>query len=132
MLPDLAGKTLPAVSLFAGLTPTEFVALQRPWLSVRYPAGHCLVASSMTGEWLYVLRAGQVVLQSAQGEVLTVLGAGATLGEMGLVGLSLAPYEAYTAVASELYLLSRAHVEQMIRTRPLLALNILQHLSILR
>lgn len=126
-LPDLHGHTLAAVTLFDGLTLAEFTVLSRPWLRAQFPAGYRL--SGGAGEVLYVVVAGQVALQDEAGEVLTVLGAGAVLGQMPWVGVQWRGYEAHTAVDSDLYLLSRANVEQMIRTRPWVALNILHHLT---
>lgn len=110
MIPDLTGKTSSAVSLLAGLSVAEFEVLSRPWLRVRYPAGHCLYTAVEKGDLLYILHTGQVALHNEAGEPITRLGPGAIFGQMPLLGLCLAPYTAHTAVETDLYLLSRAHV----------------------
>lgn len=115
MIPDLTGKTRSALSLWAGLSVTEFERLSQPWLRVDYPAGHCLYTAVETGEFLYLVVAGQVALRDERGETVTILGPGAILGQMSLLGICLAPYTAHTAVETDLYLLSRAHAEQMMK-----------------
>lgn len=115
MIPDLTDKTSSVVTLFAGLSVPEFAVLSRPWLRVRYPAGHCLYTAVEKGDLLYILHTGQVTLQDETGEPISRLGPGAIFGQMPLLGLCLAPYTAYTAVETDLYLLSRAHVAQMMR-----------------
>lgn len=124
----MSERPLTVPQLFHGLAAEEFEALCKRWVSVTFPAETVLCKPHQRGQVLYLVRRGRVALYDLwQGEkqVRRALGAGAIFGRMPLVGELMPDCFVATAAETEVLILSRAAVEQLIRQRPEVGLRVL-------
>lgn len=120
---------LATVSIFAGLSQELRDDVAARTRVVRVPGGEWLFRQGDEGDALYVLLAGRCEVVDAEGEVLSILGHGAVLGELALV--TGAPRSASVRARrdTELLELPRPEFERLLRDEPSFAAQVIRELA---
>jgi CRP/FNR family cyclic AMP-dependent transcriptional regulator len=130
---DNTRNILAFIPLFKGL---DEVALS--WIAQRahrrlFPAGTNIVTAEQPGEAVYVILAGTVKIHIEQADgrdvVLSIIGAGDTLGEMSLLDSAGRSASAVTLEASLLLWMDKSVFQQMLTDFPPVALNLIRIMS---
>jgi CRP/FNR family transcriptional regulator, cyclic AMP receptor protein len=124
---------LTSMDIFRDLTPADLAQMDRQFTMTTCRPGNVFYSPEETGEVLFLLKKGRVQLYrlSPTGKKLVVatLGAGTFFGEMALIGQGMHNVFAEAADACVLCIMSRADVEELMRTRPQVALRIVEALG---
>ena len=124
---------LAEVDLFRDLSRREMAALgaRAPLRTV--PAGQVVYTPHQPAQVLFILKRGRLrlyrIAPDGRGVTTAVLGPGVVFGEMDLLGLRMHACWAEALEASELCLMSRTDVRELLLADPRVALRIAEHLS---
>jgi CRP/FNR family transcriptional regulator/CRP/FNR family cyclic AMP-dependent transcriptional regulator len=126
-------ETLGSVPLFAGLRPTELEALAQKVRHRRFREGEAIFHRDDPGAALYVILNGRVKIhnEGADGTdiIITVFKSGEFFGEISLLDGSDRSADATTMEPTELLMLTRGDLEEVIERHPRIALNMLACLA---
>jgi CRP-like cAMP-binding protein/Fe-S-cluster-containing hydrogenase component 2 len=116
----LVASTLGRVPLFSQLTPLERAGISETLLQRRYPRGAVILQRGATGDALYLIESGQVVVED-DGRAIAHLDEGDFFGEMSL--LTDQPHNANvrTLTPTEVLMLPAAAFQLLLRDQPDLA-----------
>jgi CRP/FNR family cyclic AMP-dependent transcriptional regulator len=124
---------LSETDIFRDLTPEEMVELEKMTAMRTCRRGRVFYTPATTGEVLFVLKRGRVNIYrvTADGRKLitATIGPGTIFGEMSLVGQGMRGSFAEAATDCTLCVMSRADLEHLITTRPLVALRLVEVLA---
>lgn len=121
------------IPLFEGLSPTDL-----NWVAMRahrrvFPAGANIITAEQPGEAVYVILHGTVKIHIEQSDgrdvVLSILGAGDTLGEMSLLDSAGRSASAITLEDSLLLWMDKPSFQQMLKDFPPVAHNLVRILA---
>ena len=124
---------LSAVSIFKDLKKEDMEWLDQATTQITCPKGRLIYSPGQSDEVLYLLKKGSVELYrlSPDGRKLVVarLGDHTFFGEMSLLGQGM--YESFAEATSDSLLcaMSRADVERLILTKPIVGLRVLEALG---
>jgi CRP/FNR family cyclic AMP-dependent transcriptional regulator len=130
---DDTRNLLSAVPLFHGLGEAQL-----GWISQRahrrmFPTGTRIITAEQPGEAVYIVLAGTVKIHVEQADgrdvVLSIIGAGDTLGEMSLIDSSGRSASAVTLEDSLLLWVDKGVFQQILADFPPVALNLVRILS---
>ncbi|MDE2994059.1 MAG: Crp/Fnr family transcriptional regulator [Chloroflexota bacterium] len=125
---------LSKTDLFQDLTPPELAEIERKITMHTCERGRVFYLPGETGEVLYILKEGRVQLYrlSAEGRklVLAILEPGTVFGEMSMIGQGM--YDAFAEAAEPctICVMSRRDVEALIRSKPQIALRLLELVAV--
>ena len=125
---------LSKTDLFQDLTPPELAEIERKITMYTCDRGRVFYLPGETGEALYILKEGRVQLYrlSAEGRklVLATLEPGTVFGEMSMIGQGM--YDAFAEAAEPcmICVMSRRDVEALIRSKPQIALRLLELVAV--
>jgi CRP/FNR family cyclic AMP-dependent transcriptional regulator len=124
---------LGTLELFQGMTPEELDHLNGLLRSSFVPAGSHFITAEQPGEVVYVLLEGTVKIYVSREDgrevILAFLGPGDTVGEMSLVDSAGRSANVVTTEPTRLLWMDRATFQTCVRTKPLLAQNLVRLLS---
>src|SRR5438876_4198437 len=125
--------TLGAIPLFAGLRPPELEALAQRVRQRRYKENEAIFHRDDPGAALYVILSGRVKIhnEGADGTdiIITVFKSGDFFGEISLLDGSERSADATTMEPTELLMLTRGDLEEVIERHPRIAINMLASLA---
>ncbi len=93
--------------------------------TLRYQAGQSIMREGQAGVYMYVVKAGQVVI-AIRDKPVEVVNPGSTFGEMALVDQSPRVASATTTVYSELLAVDRASLMEAVKAQPAFAIAMLR------
>ena len=120
--------------LFQDLTPPELAEIERKITMRTCERGRVFYRPGETGEVLYILKEGRVQLYrlSAEGRklVLATLEPGTVFGEMSMIGQGM--YDAFAEAAEpcSICVMRRQDIEALIRSKPQIALRLLELVAV--
>jgi CRP/FNR family cyclic AMP-dependent transcriptional regulator len=121
------------IDIFQDLDEAEMEEIDRMTTLTSSRRGRILYMPEDTSEVLFLLKRGQIQLYriSPDGKklVIATLGPGAVFGEMALIGQGMHNTFAEATEDSEIYVMSRDDVEQLLITKPKVALRIFETLG---
>jgi CRP/FNR family transcriptional regulator, cyclic AMP receptor protein len=124
---------LTSMDIFRDLTPVDLAQMDSQFTMTSCQPGKLFYSPEESGEVLFLLKKGRVQLYrlSAAGKklVIATLGPGTLFGEMALVGQGMHNVFAEAADNCVLCIMSRVDVEQLMRSRPSVALRIVEALG---
>jgi CRP/FNR family transcriptional regulator, cyclic AMP receptor protein len=124
---------LSSMDIFCDLTAADLAEMDRQFMMSTCRPGKVFYTPEETGEVLFLLKKGKVQLYrlSPTGKklVIATLGAGTFFGEMALVGQGMHNVFAEAVEECVLCIMSRTDVEQLMRTRPSVALRVVEALG---
>ncbi len=123
-------QELKKIPLFSDLTENEIYQVMRLSFEKKYAKDSILFVEGMTGEVLYIIKAGavEIIKKTDKGDVvLTTLGAGEFLGEMSLIDDSKRSATARVAQDSVLVVITRKCFVDMLKGEPLVTCKLLMH-----
>ena len=130
---DDTRNILSAIPLFAGLSETQFA-----WIAQRahrrlFPTGKDIIMAEQPGEAVYVILHGTVKIHIEQADgqdvILSILGAGDTLGEMSLIDNVGRSASVVTLEDTLVLWMDKAAFNQMLQDFHPVALNLIRILS---
>jgi CRP-like cAMP-binding protein len=125
---------LSKTDLFQDLTPPELAEIERKITMHRCERGRVFYLPGETGEVLYILKEGRVQLYrlSAEGRklVIATLEPGTIFGEMSMIGQGM--YDAFAEAAEPcmICVMRRRDVDALIRSKPQIALRLLELVAV--
>jgi CRP/FNR family cyclic AMP-dependent transcriptional regulator len=123
-------QDLKKIPLFSALTENEIYQVMKLSFEKKYPKDSTLFIEGMTGEVLYIIKAGKVdiIKKTDKGDVLlTQLGAGEFLGELSLLDDLKRSATARVAEDSELIVITRKCFQDMLKGDPGITAKLLMH-----
>jgi CRP/FNR family transcriptional regulator, cyclic AMP receptor protein len=124
---------LGSVPLFAGLRPPELEALAQKVRHRRFRDGEAIFHRDDPGAALYIITNGRVKIhnEGADGTdiIITVFKSGDFFGEISLLDGSERSADATTMEPTELLMLTRGDLEEVIERHPRIAMNMLASLA---
>ena len=121
---------LSVMDLFRNLTMAEMKEVDRATVMVTCPPGRTIYMPSETKEVLFILKRGavQIYKMSSEGRKLVIsqIGPMNFFGEMGCIGQGMYNTYAETVKESLICTMSRADVEQLLLSKPKIAMGILE------
>ncbi|MEA3338922.1 MAG: Crp/Fnr family transcriptional regulator [Chloroflexota bacterium] len=128
-----AAQVLSAASYFAELDPATLEAVARSATQRKYETGQVVFWEGEPCAGLYVVQEGwlKVVKLSVDGreQVLRVVGAGETFGEMGVFAANPNPATAIALEPATVWIIQRDAMLQLLDRRPAMARVILQNMA---
>src|SRR5689334_14825071 len=130
---DDTRNILSAIPLFAGLNETQLA-----WIAQRahrrlFPSGRDIITAEQPGEAVYVILHGTVKIHieqaGGQDVILSILGAGDTLGEMSLIDNVGRSASVVTLEDTLVLWMDKAAFHQILQDFPPVALNLIRILS---
>ena len=125
---------LSKTDLFQDLSPPELAEIERKITMHTCEQGRVFYLPGETGEVLFILKEGRVQLYrlSAEGRklVFAILEPGTVFGEMSMIGQGM--YDAFAEAAEPctICVMSRRDVEALIRSKPQIALRLLELVAV--
>ncbi len=125
---------LSKTDLFQDLTPPELAEIDRKTTMHTCERGRVFYLPGETGEVLFILKEGRVQLYrlSAEGRklVFVTLEPGTVFGEMSMIGQGM--YDAFAEAAEPctICVMSRRDVDELIRSKPQIALRLLELVAV--
>ena len=125
---------LSKTALFQDLSPPELAEIERKITMHTCEQGRVFYLPGETGEVLFILKEGRVQLYrlSAEGRklVFAILEPGTVFGEMSMIGQGM--YDAFAEAAEPctICVMSRRDVEALIRSKPQIALRLLELVAV--
>src|SRR6266542_6815882 len=127
---DIKMHLLQEAELFRDLTPAEMEDIERLTRMITCKRGRVFYSTGESGEVLFVLKKGRVQLHRISDDgrklVTGLLGPGAVFGEMPLLSQRMNDNVAEALEDCTLCVMSRSDVEQLVRTKPNIGINIIQ------
>jgi CRP-like cAMP-binding protein len=126
-------ESLRRIPLFSGVSDPDLERVASLLIERRFPKNKTIVEEGLTGDYMYVLREGQVKVTKLSSDgrekILELLDAGDFFGEMSL--LDSAPRSATVKTMGEarVLALSRADFLSLLRRSPDLAMAVIQELT---
>ncbi len=125
---------LSKTDLFQDLSPPELAEIERKITMHTCERGRVFYLPGETGEVLFILKEGRVQLYrlSAEGRklVLATLAPGTVFGEMSMIGQGMYDAFAEAAESCTICVMSRRDVEALIRSKPQIALRLLELVAV--
>jgi CRP-like cAMP-binding protein len=123
-------QELKKIPLFADLTENEIYQVMKLSFEKKYTEGSTLFVEGMTGEVLYIIKAGavEIIKKTDKGEVvLSTLGPGEFLGEMSLIDDSRRSATARVSKESTLVVITKKCFLDMLKADPHITSKLLLH-----
>lgn len=124
---------LRAIPLFASLEEKDLAEIARLLIDRRYPKDAVVFEDGMPGDYMYLIREGQVKVtkmsEDGREKILEILGEGDFFGEMALLERAPRSASVKTTMPCLLLALSRQEFIALIRRNPDLALDLIRELS---
>ena len=128
-LPNEAVELLSKIHLFAGLQPDYLRRIAAVGMREKYEAGAVIFSEGSVGDKMYLILSGSVRISrnvSGMGEeALAVLRAGNYFGEMSLIDQFPRSADATAHEATDLFIISKEHLEDLLRVDRDLAYDLL-------
>jgi CRP-like cAMP-binding protein len=124
---------LRVIPLFASLEEKDLAEIARLLIDRRYPKDAVVFEDGMPGDYMYLIREGQVKVtkmsEDGREKILEILGEGDFFGEMALLERAPRSASVKTTLPCLLLALSRQEFIALIRRNPDLALDLIRELS---
>ena len=128
-----AVESLRCIPLFSGVGDSDLQQVASLLIERRFPKNKTIVEEGLTGDYMYVLREGQVKVTklSADGreKILELLDAGDFFGEMSLLDSAPRSATVKTMREARVLALSRSDFLSLLRRSPDLAMAVIQELT---
>src|SRR5262245_15517819 len=126
-------ETLRHIPLFSRVSDADLERVASLLIERRFPKNKTIVEEGLTGDYMYVLREGQVKVTKLSSDgrekVLELLEAGDFFGEMSLVDSAPRSASVKTMTAARVLALSRNDFLSLLRRSPDLAMAVVQELT---
>jgi CRP-like cAMP-binding protein len=125
--------SLRQVPLFSGVGEDDLENIAALLIERRYPKNSIIVEEGLTGDYMYIIRAGRVKVTKASDDgrekIMDFLEAGAFFGEMALLDHAPRSASVRTLAPSVLAAISRRDFLDLLRGSPGLGLSLIQELT---
>ncbi len=121
------------IPLFKGLTPEQMAQVSGRLYARVFAAGANIITAEQPGEVVYLIRSGAVKIHIEQQDgtdvILAILGPGDIVGEMSLIDSAGRSASVVTLEESRLIWMSGGTFQELLRTTPVIAQNLVRVLS---
>jgi CRP-like cAMP-binding protein len=125
--------SLRAIPLFAAVGDEDLESIAPLLIERRVPKHQTIVEEGLTGDYMYVIREGEVKVTKLSGDgrekILELLGPGDFFGEMSLLDNSVRSASVKTLTETRVMALSRSDFLKELRHNPDLAMAVIQELT---
>ena len=124
---------LRTIPLFAGVGDDDIESIVELLIERRIPKGHTIVEEGLAGDYMYVIREGEVKVTKLSGDgrekILGLLGPGDFFGEMALLDNTVRSASVKSLTETHILALSRSDFLKELRHSPDLAMAVIQELT---
>ncbi|MEE2679570.1 MAG: Crp/Fnr family transcriptional regulator, partial [Myxococcota bacterium] len=125
--------SLRTIPLFAEVADDDLESISELLIERRIPKGRTIVEEGLAGDYMYVIREGEVKVTKLSGDgrekILGLLGRGDFFGEMALLDNSVRSASVKTLTETRIAALSRADFLKELRHSPDLSMAVIQELT---
>jgi CRP-like cAMP-binding protein len=125
--------SLRTIPLFAKVSDEDLRSIEQLLIERRFPKNKTIVEEGLPGDYMYVIREGQVKVTKLSGDgrekILELLGAGDFFGEMSLLDNVERSASVKTLAETRILALSRSDFLKELRRSPDLAMAVIQELT---
>jgi CRP-like cAMP-binding protein len=126
-------ESLRTIPLFAHVSDEDLAGIAELLIERRVPKGHTIVEEGLPGDYMYVIRDGQVKVTKLSGDgrekILELLGPGDFFGEMSLLDNAKRSASVKSLTETRILALSRHDFLKELRRNPDLAMAVIQELT---
>ncbi len=125
--------SLRTIPLFAGVDDDDLESIVALLIERHIPKGHTIVEEGLAGDYMYVIREGEVKVTKLSGDgrekILGLLGPGDFFGEMALLDNTVRSASVKSLTETHILALSRSDFLKELRHSPDLAMAVIQELT---
>ena len=126
-------ESLRTIPLFAEVSDGDLEAIASLLIERRFPKHKTIVEEGLPGDYMYVIREGQVKVTKLSGDgrekILELFGPGSFFGEMSLIDNSPRSASVKTLAETRILALSRSDVLGVLRRSPDIAMAVIKELT---
>ena len=126
-------ESLRTIPLFAEVSDTDLEAIAMLLIERRFPKHKTIVEEGLPGDYMYVIREGQVKVTKLSGDgrekILELFGPGSFFGEMSLLDNSPRSASVKTLAETRILALSRSDFLGVLRRSPDIAMAVIKELT---